>query len=238
MNGKDSNGIPKYRGAFPWFRLRDLAVGFPRRAGRLIRHLRRGEPGSVAWWIDAVILGLDALGLAIIYELLTWVTKWNLRTLRPAEVSILQQVFGSSVDYTRIRIDERAYLGPRQYPICYVSFYSINSWGPMALPTLVHEVVHIWQYERVGAAYIPRALRAQRTAAGYDYGGLVALVRANTLWDFNYEQQADIVADYWSLCNGVPPRWLRPGEIAPQSLPVFERLLRGAGLLAPPLPDH
>ena len=45
-----------------------------------------------------------------------------------------------------------------------------------------------------------------------------------TLTDFNYEQQADIAADYFCLKNGFPPRWCAPD---PALLPLFERLLAG-----------
>lgn len=233
MAGKDSKAPKKYPGRFPLLRLRDLFFGFPERSWRLIQHLRKGRISQVAWWTDAFILGLDWLGLGISYEVITWLTKWNLRPLDEQEHQVLYQLFGDTIDYERIRIDERAYVGPRQVPICYVSFYTINSWGPMQLATLVHETVHIWQYERVGAAYIPRALRAQRTAAGYDYGGFSELANAPSLWSFNYEQQADIVADYWCLREGHPTRWLRPGENQSENLGVFERLLRQAGF---PLP--
>jgi hypothetical protein len=223
---------PTRRGYFPFLRLWDLFSGFPERLLRWGQHTRRGQVLQLAWWVDGGVLLADLLGVAIFYEIGTWLTKWNLRPLTAGEIRVLTAVFGATIDYRRVRIDERAHLGPRQYPICYVSFYSINSWGPMTLATLVHEAVHIWQYERVGAAYIPRALRAQHSPAGYDYGGGAAVSRARSLWAFNYEQQADIVADYWCLSTGNPTRWLRPGEAAPAQLAAFEKLLRSAGLLA------
>lgn len=233
---KDKEVGASFRGRFPLLRLRDFFFGFPERWLRWWQHTRRVEPSRPAWWVDGAVLLADLLGMAILYEIGTWLTKWNLRALTAREVAYLTPIFGSTIDYRRIRIDERAHLGPRQYPFCYVSFYSINSWGPMSPATLIHEVVHVWQYERVGGAYIPRALRAQRTRAGYDYGGAGAVARARSLWEFNYEQQADIVADYWCLLQGRATRWLRPGEAGRPPLAAFERLLRTAGLL--PEPDR
>ena len=66
---------------------------------------------------------------------------------------------------------------------------------------LVHELVHVYQYERAGSRYFAEALLAQHEA-GYDYGGAAALqlsarARGRHLRDFNREQQAQIVQDYY-----------------------------------------
>jgi hypothetical protein len=65
---------------------------------------------------------------------------------------------------------------------------------------LVHELVHVYQYERAGSRYFAEALLAQHEA-GYDYGGAAALQEARAhgrhLRDFNREQQAQIVQDYY-----------------------------------------
>ena len=65
---------------------------------------------------------------------------------------------------------------------------------------LLHELVHVFQYERAGSRYFAEALLAQREA-GYDYGGVEALQRARAqgkhLRDFNREQQAQIAQDYY-----------------------------------------
>lgn len=96
--------------------------------------------------------------------------------------------------------------------------------------TLVHEVVHIWQYNRVGAAYIPRALAAQRSAMGYNYGGLRPLERGRSLEAFNYEQQADIIEDAYRLANGSPARWHGFGvEVLPVYYPYLREVLGAEG---------
>jgi hypothetical protein len=87
----------------------------------------------------------------------------------------------------------------------------------------VHELVHVWQYVHRGAIYIPRALAAQRTPAGYDYGGWVGLRDARTLDDFNYEQMADVIEDAFRLAEGYPPQWIR-GTVA-ENLPGFRPFL-------------
>src|SRR5690606_11317723 len=60
---------------------------------------------------------------------------------------------------------------------------------------LVHELGHVGQYTYVGLQYIGEAIHAQATG-GYNYGGGAALA-GKDLKDFNREQQADILRDYY-----------------------------------------
>ena len=144
-----------------------------------------------------------------IYEVLSNGLSPRLRQLNARECDFLTEIFGESIPYERIRVDERAHIGPRRYRFFYVSFHTINSWGPVPPPILVHEVVHIWQYLYRGALYIPRALAAQRSRMGYDYGGLDGLRRAESLDDFNYEQMAAVIEDAFRAKQGYPLRYLR-----------------------------
>jgi hypothetical protein len=157
---------------------------------------------------DRIFQVLDLLFLFDLYEASCDLLFPALRRLRQEEVDLLKPIFGSSLPYEMMRIDERALIGPRRYRFCYVSFHTINSWGPMSDAVLVHEAVHVWQYVHYGACYIPRALSAQRTPMGYNYGGLKGLAAATFLDDFNYEQMADVIEDAFRLCQGRPPKWL------------------------------
>ena len=166
---------------------------------------------------------LDLLGVFDLYAAISNTLTPSIRGLTEEEKHLLRPIFGDSVPWGLVRIDERAWVGPRWANLCYVSFYTINSWGPMPLHVLVHEMVHIWQYTRVGAAYIPRALAAQRTAMGYNYGGLGALEKGKGMAAFNYEQQADIIEDAYRLANGYRAQWHGFG---PEVLPVYYPYLR------------
>ena len=199
----------------------------PVRVGRLLQHfvnIRKNRP--IVWLTDCMMMILDLLGLAEWYETLADWIKWNTRPLTAEERKIGQAIFGESLDWERVRIDTRAYLGPRQSAICYVSGYTINSWGEMTGPLLVHELTHVWQFHHFGLAYIPRALRAYHSEAGYNYGGHEVLHQVQTkggqLTDFNYEQQGDIIADYYRLRIGRPPQW---GFAGMDALPVYEYFL-------------
>jgi len=158
-----------------------------------------------------MIYVLELLGIGEIYETFTDFFKFNTRAMTDHEISVAKSIYGNQINYRRVRLDEYAYLGPRQQSICYVSFYLINSWGKISDALLIHELVHIWQYEQMGAIYMPRALAAQMSHTGYDYGGLHGLRNAlsmtGDLRTFNLEQQGDIVADYYRIRNGQSPEW-------------------------------
>ena len=182
-----------------------------------------GRPISWLRVLDVLFAFGDLVGLFDFYEAVSNVLHPSARPLTAAEVAMLRPIFGNSVPYAMIRVDERAYIGPSWARFCYVSFHTINSWGPMSAPTLVHEVVHVWQYTHRGAAYIPRALYAQTTEMGYNYGGLAPLRSATELEDFNYEQQADIIEDAFRLANGWQAQWVK-GRGA-EALPDYYKYL-------------
>lgn len=212
-------------------RLYDWLRWLPKRIWRLLRHIWYGllfftpsaehwkntpsyyEKGLsfVHWSTESFFYLMDIFGIAELYETLLDFIKFNTRPLSKKELDIAQTIFGQSVHYRRVRIDNAAYAGPKQHRFAYVSFFTINSWGNMNPSFFIHELTHVWQYQQMGAVYIPRALWAQFSTEGYNYGGLpklnAFLVANKKLEDFNLEQQADIVADYYRLQTGYQPQW-------------------------------
>ena len=88
----------------------------------------------------------------------------------------------------------------------------------------------VWQYASVGAAYIPRALAAQRSPEGYNYGGIGPLERSGSLEAFNYEQQADIIEDAYRLTSGHAAQWHGFGpEVLPVYFPYLAEVRKGPG---------
>ncbi|CAH0999254.1 hypothetical protein LEM8419_00551 [Neolewinella maritima] len=199
-----------------------------------LRRLRSPLPPTVVatHWLDRIFQLFDLLYLFDLYEVVSNALSPELRGLTAREYHMLYPYFGDSVPYHRVRIDERAHLGPRSFRFYYVSFHTINSWGSIPLATLVHEMVHVWQYEQHGAVYIPRALVAQHTRSGYDYGGRAGLAAARSLADLNYEQQAAAVEDAFRLANGLPTRWMRGAKTS--DLPDFEPFLSEIRYAIPP----
>lgn len=179
------------------------------------------------WIAELFILILELFGVGELYETITDFLKTRTRPLADWEIRMAQSVYGNSINYALVRIDETAWAGPKQYHFCYVSFNLINSWQKMSNHILIHELMHIWQYQRLGAIYMVRALSAQHTQMGYNYGGIEAIrakmANGETLLDFNFEQQADIVTDYFLLRQGFATQW---GTARLVDIGVYEKLLR------------
>jgi len=210
----------------------DVFRRFPVRLRRLVRHLKSGPRSflsaprklnaALRWWSESLYLALDLAGIPEVYEtLLDWI-KYKTRPLTGREIDVARSVFGDSIQYARVRIDEGAYVGCRHFRFLYVSFYTINAWGAFNDEFLIHELVHVWQYEKFGGVYIPRAIRAIHSPEGYNYGGVGVLRQAvktgKSFLDFNYEQQADIITDYYRLKTGKRPQW---GQATAADLPVY-----------------
>lgn len=193
------------------YRFFDPFTLLPLRIQRLFQHCRKIQQLKIQhWFIEFTFLFLEIFGIFDMYDVSASLVK-RARPLTDREIGMARSIFGDSLAYHKIRIDERAYWGPRKGHFCYVSCYTINSWGIMPDPILIHELMHVWQYQHLGMVYVPRALRAQFSAEGYNYGGAKALYNAmrtgKKLLDFNYEQQADIVEDYYRILIGFQPTW-------------------------------
>lgn len=178
------------------------------------------------WWVGLGFYLVDLLGIPEWYETTIDFVKWKTRPLTTREKALARSVFGDAIPLELVRVDESARIACRQWHLVYVSFFTINAWGEFHPEILIHELVHVWQYRRMGSIYIPLALHAQRTPAGYNYGGTEALrscrETGGSLLDFNLEQQADIIADYFNIRQGWPPRW---GRGTTGDLPLYEHFV-------------
>ena len=77
------------------------------------------------------------------------------------------------------------------------------------LDWLIHELTHVWQFQRLGWSYLPMAIQAQirEGEKAYDFGGEHGLIECHNkgwkLSDFNLEQQGDIARSYYlAICHG------------------------------------
>ncbi|TAK41586.1 MAG: hypothetical protein EPO28_08415 [Saprospiraceae bacterium] len=179
------------------------------------------------WWVHMLFLTMDILVFPEVYETLTLLVKYKTRRLTEVETKLARTVLGNAIDYEAVLVDEHAFLGCKQGHFLYVSFHTINGWGGIDSELLMHELVHVWQYEQLGSRYIPLALQAQFSPQGYDYGGLNALLdylkKGNSLKDFNLEQQAEIVTDFFRIMTDKKPRW---GLAGVQDLSVYRHFLK------------
>jgi hypothetical protein len=222
----------------------------PVRLGRLIMGLWEGvksmRPWALSWWESLghadtwtdflqwlganLIQLLEVMGAGEIYETVMDFLKYNTRTLSGGEIGQAQSVFGSSVNFDLVRVDEHAALGPLFSGRAYTSFHTINNWGGLPDATLIHELTHVWQYQQAGAIYMAQALHAQAQFGAAAYNFDVQELRAakhdgRGLLSFNREKQAQIVEDFYRLKNRQPV-YHSDGTIA--DIPLYAHFVKDA----------
>jgi len=226
--------LDKATGVFE--RVMNWVARLPQRVGRLLLGLWEGvkslKPWALEWWeslgkadtwvgfiewLGTRLLELaELLGVGEILETLADFVKFNTRKLTGEEIAKALSVFGTSINYGLVRVDEAALSvwvikKLLQYPQYreFTTLHTINGVGGIADYTLIHELTHVWQYQQSGAIYAFEALHAQHTAQGYDYRGLEGLRAAKStgkgLTSFNREQQAQIVEDFYLIKTGRRP---------------------------------
>lgn len=189
-------------------------ISYPYRLRRLLLLLTNGlhrryliPTRSIRQYICHLVLLLgDLILLPEIILSVHGVVKPAIRGLTSDERATIKAIYADHLDLDRILIDDRAKVMTRKHAIAYVSWHMINYWQELSPAILIHECLHLLQYERYGSPYIYEALSAQRSTAGYDYGGIDLLhhdmMMGRSLHDYNLEQQAEIIEDaYRCLVN-------------------------------------
>ena len=148
--------------------------------------------------------------------------------LTPPEVAAIASALGpDAIAYREVRVAQGGVLslifrlnGGRAFATWHTIHLPEGKREDLSL--LVHEATHVYQYERLGSAYIGEALYAQWRLgrACYDYGGLPGLRAQNTYAAFNREAQAQIAQDFY--------RRQRGGEETAPYLPYVAALRRAA----------
>lgn len=229
----------------------------PERLKRLVMGLWEGvkslHPWSLKWWESlghastwgdflkwlgrSALQLAELLGIPEIAETLSDLVKFNTRALSGAERGKAASVFGGSINLDLVRIDEAGFIGPSWTKREYTTFHTINGWGGIADDTLIHELTHVWQYERSGAIYMAQAVHAQLKLGGrgaYDYKGLSGLQAAKNagrgILSFNREQQAQIVQDFYRLKTGLSAEFAPAATTA--DLPLYAHFVKDVSTLS------
>lgn len=189
-----------------------------------IRVWRRGGREHFAAWLRArvrrgalrivqvALQVLDLLGVPELFGLL-WRSLTHASPLTGDEIAAASSVLGpDALRYQDVRVAQGGILRPIfkwNGDRAFAAFHTINlpaegEHRRANLAILMHELVHVYQYQRAGSSYFAEALLAQH-GEGYGYGGTEGLRHAHScgkrLCDFNREQQAQIVQDYWVHCR-------------------------------------
>ncbi len=176
----------------------------------------------------------------VILSLFNQMTKRNLYSWEQQEA---ETVFSASIDYQRIIVHEgvrwtnvvddwsrslRCIPARPHYQQNAIAI-GFHCYFPVCLPTtclvgndnfrlsmgwLIHELVHVWQFQSMGWKYLTSTLIAhiREGVDVYDYGGVANLEKLRldgvSLKDYNLEQQAAILQDaylniYDSDCSSV-----------------------------------
>ncbi len=159
--------------------------------------------------IQLVLEVADLIGAPEIFAFV-WRVLTRTSPLTGEEIAAAASVLGpNAVRYQDVRIAQGGVLGwvfSRNGQRAFATFHTVNlpeegRHQRANIDIVVHEIVHVYQYERAGSRYFAEALLGQREE-GYDYGGPEGLRAAwsegKRLRDFNREQQAQIVQDYYA----------------------------------------
>ncbi|MFI9381423.1 DUF4157 domain-containing protein [Kutzneria sp. NPDC052558] len=147
----------------------------------------------------------------IIWDTTLLETKQNVsvrttRGLTNAEKVAAQSVFGNSLNYDAIVLDEAPVMAIGGYARTTpwtINFPVGTLSGGLSITWLIHEMGHSWEYAQ-GVSMLTTLRHAIRGV--YDYGGEAELAKRTAagqgLRSFNTEQQADIAKDAYLALNG------------------------------------
>lgn len=153
------------------------------------------------------------------------------RPLTSGEIALAGRVFGSAIDYQRVRVHNTCFIPLLQRKdVCitpngelyfHASRYraDFSAASEREQHWFMHEMAHVWQYQ-LGYPVLWRG--AIRLGLRYDY----ELSPELRLCDFNMEAQAEVLADYFVLAC------LHQGEVG-----IYADLLRDF-LRDPASPDN
>ena len=143
-----------------------------------------------------------------------WHFLANVSRLTESEIQVASLVLGEgSIRYHSVRVAEGRLLGlifRFNEGRAFTTFHTINlprtgGHSREHIELLIHELVHVYQFETVGSIYIYQALRAQQTE-GYFYGRWPQLAidreDGKHFKDYNREQQGQVAQDYQTQVIG------------------------------------
>jgi Domain of unknown function (DUF4157) len=196
-----------------------ILAGATNMAGAVVKGLfgvAGGVPGGVLKIVTgaprsgAVDIGANIAGALIVFggKLLSLVQRIlylqsTERRLTPEEAERLRSVFGDSLSLYNVRIiDGRSgifALSGRAFTLGN-TIYMKKETRPSVL---IHECVHVWQYQHLGPRYAMDALGAQLIHGNGAYDWAEEPARGRTDWcEFNLEAQAECIEDLWK--QGAP----------------------------------
>ena len=154
----------------------------------------------ILYWPLEIMLGLIHL-IGFSHLLQTMMRLGNNRSISDSERAVGQSMFGSRIEWSLVRVFPASKIA-RWKKIAFVAGNGIHCYEKLSDRLLIHELTHVFQFQQVGLVYIPRALFAQASVAGYNYGQITdhldILVGQSGLGKLNYEQQAEFLESLYA----------------------------------------
>jgi Domain of unknown function (DUF4157) len=124
----------------------------------------------------------------------------NKRPLSESELVAARKVFAAGLKYPPVSIEKMgSFLELLNGSRAYTTGNTINlpgkayAYASQYVSIIIHELVHVWQYQHGGWGYVPNALWAQTLGDGYDFAK--ALRQGKPWVKMNSEQQAQMIQD-------------------------------------------
>lgn len=187
---------------------------------------RRGAFRAVQFLLEV----LDLIGVPELFAFI-WRMVTRVSPLTGEEIAAASLVLGPrALRYQDVRVAQGGVLRwifKRNGNRAFATFHTVNlpeqgHHQRSNIEIVVHEIIHVYQYEQAGSRYFAEALLGQHEE-GYGYGGPEGLVAATAkgkrFADFNREQQAQIAQDYLAALRVRAP--VGPYE------PFIDQLRRG-----------
>lgn len=114
------------------------------------------------------------------------------QTLTSSQIQILSKIFHQSVDFTVVILkvgDSHLLTSTKRAFVMGNTIYLPTLAYSMEL--LVHEMVHIWQYQHGGVSYMGESLWGQYVGEGYDFAK--GIYNGKEWAKLNPEQQAELI---------------------------------------------
>jgi hypothetical protein len=147
-------------------------------------------------------------------------TSTEPRMLKEAEKAILRPVFGNTLPYDdqQVAANTREWGGsnnsitPNYLPLFALSIwrFDFSRASPEDKWIFVHEMTHAWQWYHGHNNVTAAICLFTKYGSDYDPGAYYYnFDDGASLFDFNFEQQASIVADYWYVTQGKTPKYVK-----------------------------
>jgi len=129
----------------------------------------------------------------------------NERQLTQSENAQLRRIFYNSLSLYNVRIIEGWCglfgINDRAFTLGN-TIYMKNTNPSFYMEILVHECVHVWQYQNIGSRYTMDALGAQLIYGSSAYDWESELANGRNDWEkFNKEAQAELIQNIWTYGN-------------------------------------